>query len=48
MKDWISKKNEYLPANRAVGFSAAGFITGWYFKWFDTPYSFSSAVCYCQ
>ncbi len=44
MKKWIADKNKKLPANRGVGFSAAGFMSGGIFNWFDTPYSFSSAV----
>ncbi len=44
MKEWIAKKNASLPPNRAIGFSAAGFMSGGIFNWFDTPYSFSSAV----
>jgi 4-hydroxybenzoyl-CoA reductase subunit alpha len=44
MKDWINKKTPNLAENRSVGFSAAGFMSGGIFNWFDTPYSFSSAV----
>lgn len=40
---WIKSKGK-LPANRAIGISAAGFMSGGIFNWFDTPYSFSSAV----
>ena len=29
---------------RAIGISACGFMSGGIFNWFDTPYSFSSAV----
>jgi CO/xanthine dehydrogenase Mo-binding subunit len=42
-KEWIKKKGK-LPENRSIGYSAAGFMSGGIFNWFDTPYSFSSAV----
>jgi len=45
MQEWLDKKRAGgLPANRGLGFSAAGFMSGGIFNWFDTPYSFSSAV----
>jgi 4-hydroxybenzoyl-CoA reductase alpha subunit len=43
VKNWIKAKGK-LPENRAIGYSAAGFMSGGIFNWFDTPYSFSSAV----
>ncbi|MBA4390733.1 MAG: 4-hydroxybenzoyl-CoA reductase [Syntrophus sp. (in: bacteria)] len=43
MAKWIKDKGK-LPENRGIGFSAAGFMSGGIFNWFDTPYSFSSAV----
>ena len=43
IKKWIASKGE-LPANRAIGLSACGFMSGGIFNWFDSPYSFSSAV----
>jgi 4-hydroxybenzoyl-CoA reductase alpha subunit len=43
VKEWIKDKGK-LPENRSIGFSAAGFMSGGIFNWFDTPYSFSSAV----
>jgi CO/xanthine dehydrogenase Mo-binding subunit len=43
IKKWIDSKGT-LPANRAIGISACGFMSGGIFNWFDTPYSFSSAV----
>jgi len=43
MQKWIKGKGK-LPANRAIGVSAAGFMSGGIFNWFDTPYSFSSAI----
>ncbi len=43
IQKWIKDKGK-LPANRAIGISACGFMTGGIFNWFDTPYSFSSAV----
>ena len=45
MQEWLDKKKAGgLPPNRGLGFSAAGFMSGGIFNWFDTPYSFSSAV----
>ncbi len=45
MQEWMDKKKAGgLPPNRGIGFSAAGFMSGGIFNWFDTPYSFSSAV----
>jgi 4-hydroxybenzoyl-CoA reductase alpha subunit len=43
IRTWIDSKGK-LPKNRAVGISACGFMSGGIFNWFDTPYSFSSAV----
>ncbi|MCX5804576.1 MAG: xanthine dehydrogenase family protein molybdopterin-binding subunit [Proteobacteria bacterium] len=43
IKKWIASKGK-LPANRSIGLSACGFMSGGIFNWFDTPYSFSSAV----
>ncbi|MCX8021783.1 MAG: xanthine dehydrogenase family protein molybdopterin-binding subunit [Syntrophorhabdaceae bacterium] len=43
IKKWIDSKGQ-LPPNRAIGISACGFMSGGIFNWFDTPYSFSSAV----
>jgi CO/xanthine dehydrogenase Mo-binding subunit len=43
IQKWIKSKGQ-LPENRAIGISACGFMTGGIFNWFDTPYSFSSAV----
>ena len=43
IEQWIKAKGT-LPKNRAIGISAAGFMTGGIFNWFDSPYSFSSAV----
>ncbi len=40
---WAKSKGNLGP-NRAIGVSAAGFMSGGIFNWFDTPYSFSSAV----
>jgi len=40
---WIKSKGK-LPANRSIGISACGFMSGGIFNWFDSPYSFSSAV----
>jgi 4-hydroxybenzoyl-CoA reductase subunit alpha len=43
IQEWIKRKGQ-LPANRSIGVSACGFMSGGIFNWFDTPYSFSSAV----
>ncbi|HME44842.1 MAG TPA: molybdopterin cofactor-binding domain-containing protein [Syntrophorhabdales bacterium] len=43
IQEWKKSKGK-LPANRAIGISAAGFMSGGIFNWFDSPYSFSSAV----
>ncbi len=43
IRKWIDGKGK-LPANRAIGLSACGFMSGGIFNWFDSPYSFSSAV----
>jgi 4-hydroxybenzoyl-CoA reductase subunit alpha len=43
MKKWIKSKGK-LPKNRSIGISACGFMSGGIFNWFDSPYSFSSAV----
>jgi 4-hydroxybenzoyl-CoA reductase subunit alpha len=43
IKKWIKSKGK-LRANRSIGISACGFMSGGIFNWFDTPYSFSSAV----
>jgi 4-hydroxybenzoyl-CoA reductase alpha subunit len=43
IKTWIEKRGE-LPPNRAIGISSCGFMSGGIFNWFDSPYSFSSAV----
>jgi 4-hydroxybenzoyl-CoA reductase subunit alpha len=44
MQEWVTEKKKTMPANHYIGLSAAGFMTGGIFNWFDTPYSFSSAV----
>jgi len=43
IKTWIKSKGK-LPKNRSIGISACGFMSGGIFNWFDSPYSFSSAV----
>jgi 4-hydroxybenzoyl-CoA reductase subunit alpha len=43
IEEWIKSRGE-LPANRGIGISSYGFMSGGIFNWFDTPYSFSSAV----
>ncbi|MDQ1240580.1 MAG: hypothetical protein QG577_2766 [Thermodesulfobacteriota bacterium] len=43
IEEWIKARGE-LPANRGIGISSYGFMSGGIFNWFDTPYSFSSAV----
>ncbi len=43
IKKWINSKGK-LPKGHAIGLSACGFMSGGIFNWFDTPYSFSSAV----
>ncbi|NLW35629.1 MAG: xanthine dehydrogenase family protein, partial [Syntrophorhabdus aromaticivorans] len=43
IQTWIKSRGE-MPPNRAIGVSGAGFMSGGIFNWFDTPYSFSSAV----
>jgi 4-hydroxybenzoyl-CoA reductase subunit alpha len=43
IKSWIAARGE-LPPNRAIGISSCGFMSGGIFNWFDSPYSFSSAV----
>lgn len=43
IEQWVKSKGNLGP-NRAIGVSAAGFMSGGIFNWFDTPYSFSSAV----
>jgi 4-hydroxybenzoyl-CoA reductase subunit alpha len=43
IEDWIKARGE-LPPNRGIGISSYGFMSGGIFNWFDTPYSFSSAV----
>jgi 4-hydroxybenzoyl-CoA reductase subunit alpha len=37
IEQWIKSKGK-LPQNRAIGISAAGFMSGGIFNWFDTPY----------
>ncbi|MCL1911476.1 MAG: xanthine dehydrogenase family protein molybdopterin-binding subunit [Leptospirales bacterium] len=44
MEEWVAMKKKSLPANHYIGVTAAGFMTGGIFNWFDSPYSFSSAV----
>ena len=44
MEEWVAMKKKTLPANHYIGVTAAGFMTGGIFNWFDSPYSFSSAV----
>jgi len=44
MEEWVAEKKKSLPANHYIGITAAGFMTGGIFNWFDSPYSFSSAV----
>lgn len=41
--EWIKARGK-LPVNRAIGISSCGFMSGGIFNWFDSPYSFSSAV----
>ena len=43
IRKWIDSKGK-LPKGHAIGLSACGFMSGGIFNWFDTPYSFSSAV----
>jgi 4-hydroxybenzoyl-CoA reductase subunit alpha len=43
IEDWIESRGK-LPPNRGIGISSYGFMSGGIFNWFDTPYSFSSAV----
>ena len=43
VEDWIKSRGE-LPPNQGIGVAAYGFMSGGIFNWFDTPYSFSSAV----
>jgi CO/xanthine dehydrogenase Mo-binding subunit len=43
IRTWIKSKGK-LPKNRSIGLSACGFMSGGIFNWFDSPYSFSSAV----
>jgi 4-hydroxybenzoyl-CoA reductase subunit alpha len=43
VQKWIKAKGQ-LPPNRHIGVSSSGFMSGGIFNWFDTPYSFSSAV----
>ena len=41
--EWIKSRGELRP-NRAIGIASYGFMSGGIFNWFDSPYSFSSAV----
>ncbi len=43
IEKWIESRGELAP-NRGIGISSYGFMSGGIFNWFDTPYSFSSAV----
>jgi CO/xanthine dehydrogenase Mo-binding subunit len=43
IRTWIKSKGK-LPKDRSIGISACGFMSGGIFNWFDSPYSFSSAV----
>lgn len=43
IEDWVKSRGK-LPPNRGIGISCYGFMSGGIFNWFDTPYSFSSAV----
>jgi 4-hydroxybenzoyl-CoA reductase subunit alpha len=43
IEKWVKSRGE-LPPNRGIGISSYGFMSGGIFNWFDTPYSFSSAV----
>jgi len=43
IRTWINSKGK-LAKNRSIGLSACGFMSGGIFNWFDSPYSFSSAV----
>jgi 4-hydroxybenzoyl-CoA reductase subunit alpha len=43
IQEWIKSRGE-LPPNRAIGIASYGFMSGGIFNWFDSPYSFSSAV----
>ena len=43
IEKWVKEKGQ-LPANRGIGISSCGFMSGGIFNWFDSPYSFSSAV----
>lgn len=41
---WMKEKEPTLGPNQSIGLSGAGFMSGGIFNWFDSPYSFSSAV----
>ncbi|MBP8626517.1 MAG: molybdopterin-dependent oxidoreductase [Syntrophorhabdales bacterium] len=43
IEEWVKSKGDLGP-NRAIGISSCGFMSGGIFNWFDSPYSFSSAV----
>lgn len=43
IEEWIESRGE-LPPDRGIGISSYGFMSGGIFNWFDSPYSFSSAV----
>lgn len=43
IEEWVKSRGK-LPPNRGIGISCYGFMSGGIFNWFDTPYSFSSAV----
>ena len=44
MQNWLAEKRKTLPPTHALGVSAAGFMTGGIFNWFDSPYAFSGAM----
>jgi CO/xanthine dehydrogenase Mo-binding subunit len=44
IEEWMKEKEATLGPNQSIGISGAGFMSGGIFNWFDSPYSFSSAV----
>jgi 4-hydroxybenzoyl-CoA reductase subunit alpha len=43
IEEWIKSRGK-TPSNRGIGTASYGFMSGGIFNWFDTPYSFSSAI----
>jgi 4-hydroxybenzoyl-CoA reductase alpha subunit len=43
INEWVQSRGK-LPPNRGIGIASYGFMSGGIFNWFDSPYSFSSAV----